>query len=100
MINHLVSWKLRGDVDRAASIARTRELLLGLVGIVDTIRTIDVIENVAFAAVNHDLAVLATFDDVRGLESFASNPTHLTAVAEIHTFISERAGIDWQTPDR
>lgn len=99
MIHHLVSWKLRDDVDRDESIARTRELLMGLVGIVDSIRTIDVIENVAFPEVNHDLAVLATFDDVAGLEAFANNPIHRAAVVEIHTFITERAGIDWETPN-
>ena len=101
MIHHLVSWKLRDDVDRAESIARTRELLLGLVGTVDSIRTIEVIEvieNVAFPEVNHDLAVLATFDDVAGLEAFANNPIHRAAVGEIHTFITERGGIDWETP--
>jgi hypothetical protein len=98
MIHHLVSWKLRDGVDRAESIARTRELLIGLVGIVDSIRTIDVIENVAFPEVNHDLAVLATFDDVAGLEAFANNPIHRAAVGEIHTFITERGGIDWETP--
>jgi hypothetical protein len=97
MIHHLVSWKLREDVDRAESVRRTRELLLGLVGIVDSIRSIDIIENVAFLEINHDLAVLATFDDIAGLEAFANNPIHRAAVVEIHTFITERGGIDWET---
>lgn len=98
MIHHLVSWKLRDDVDRAESIARTRELLVGLVGIVDSIRAIEVIENVAFPEVNHDFAVLETFDDVAGLEAFANNPVHRAAVIEIHTFVIERGGIDWESP--
>ncbi len=70
MIHHLMSWPLRADVDRASSVERIRTLLMGLDGKVDSIRTIAVVENIAYPDVNNDLAVIATFDDVPGLQSF------------------------------
>lgn len=99
MIHHLVSWPLRTDVDRDTSIARIRALLMDLLGKVESIRTIAVVENVAYGDVNHDLAILASFDDVPGLEAFVTHPLHRAAVAEIHTLVTGRAGIDWQTTD-
>ena len=99
MIHHVVSWKLRDDVDRAESITRIRQLLVGLIGVIDSVRTLEVVENVAFAEVNHDCAIVATFDDVAGLEAFANNPIHRAAVVEIHTLITERGGIAWETPN-
>ncbi|KXC05059.1 Dabb family protein [Microbacterium hominis] len=99
MIHHLMSWPLRADVDRVASIERVRTLLMDLEGKVDSIRTIAVVENIAYPEANNDLAVLATFDDVPGLEAFVTHPLHQAAVAEIHTLVTGRAGIDWQTAD-
>ncbi|GEM_PF-1577883 len=97
MIHHLMSWPLRTEVDRPASIERIRTLLMDLEGNVDSIRTIEVVENIAYPDVNNDLAVLATFDDVSGLEAFVTHPLHQAAVAEIHTLVTGRSGIDWQT---
>lgn len=97
MINHLMSWPLRKDVDRDAATARIRELLEGLVGKVESIRTLSVIENVAYPDVNNDLAILASFDDIAGLDEFVTHPLHQAAVKEIHTLVDGRAGIDWRS---
>ncbi|MEK6344643.1 MAG: Dabb family protein, partial [Curtobacterium sp.] len=70
MIHHVVAWTLREDVDRDASIARVRELLTGLVGTVPSIRSLEVVENVAYPDKNSDLAVVATFDDLAGLDAY------------------------------
>ncbi|GAA3330104.1 MULTISPECIES: Dabb family protein [Curtobacterium] len=96
MIHHVVSWTLREDLDRSASIDRIRELLTGLVGTVDTIRSLEVVENVAYPGKNQDVAVVATFDDLVGLDAYQVHPDHQAAAAEIRGLVTSRAAIDWE----
>ncbi len=96
MIHHVVAWTLREDVDRDASIARVRELLTGLVGTVSSIRSLEVVENVAYPGKNQDVAVVATFDDLVGLDAYQVHPDHQAAAAEIRGLVTSRAAIDWE----
>ena len=96
MIHHVVSWTLREDLDRAESIARIRELLVGLIGTVGSIRSLEVVENVAYPGKNQDVAVVATFDDLAGLDAYQVHPEHQAAAAEIRGLVTGRAAIDWE----
>jgi hypothetical protein len=96
MIHHVVSWTVREDLDRATTVARIRELLVGLVGTIDTIRSLEVVDNVAYPGKNQDVAVVATFDDVAGLDAYVVHPEHQAAAAEIRELVTGRAAIDWQ----
>ena len=97
MISHVVSWTLREDLDRDESIGRIRELLVGLVGTVGSIRSLEVVENVAYPDGNQDVAVVATFDDLAGLDEYQVHPQHQAAAAEIRGLVTGRAAIDWQS---
>ncbi|MCS6566122.1 hypothetical protein BIU95_06810 [Curtobacterium sp. MCBA15_007] len=97
MISHVVAWTLREDLDRAASIARIRELLTGLNGTIGSIRSLEVVENVAYPEKNSDVAVVATFDDLAGLDEYQVHPAHQAAAAEIRDLVTARAAIDWQS---
>ncbi|MBT1540381.1 Dabb family protein [Curtobacterium flaccumfaciens pv. flaccumfaciens] len=97
MISHVVAWTLREDLDRAASIARIRELLTGLTGTIGSIRSLEVVENVAYPEKNSDVAVVATFDDLAGLDEYQVHPAHQAAAAEIRDLVAARAAIDWQS---
>jgi hypothetical protein len=96
MINHVVSWTLREELDRAESIERIRTLLVGLNGVVGSIRSIEVVENVAYQGKNADVAVVATFDDLAGLDEYQVHPQHHAAAAEIRGMVTARSAIDWQ----
>ncbi|MBT2503394.1 Dabb family protein [Curtobacterium sp. ISL-83] len=97
MITHVVSWTVRADLDRAATISRIRELLVGLVGVVDTIRSLEVVGNVAYPGKNQDVAVVATFDDLAGLDAYVVHPDHQAAAAQIRELVTGRAAIDWES---
>ncbi|OIH93137.1 MULTISPECIES: Dabb family protein [unclassified Curtobacterium] len=97
MISHVVSWTLREDLDRASAIARIRELLTGLTGTIDSIRSLEVVENVAYPGKNQDVAVVASFDDLAGLDAYQVHPEHQAAAAEIRGLVTSRAAIDWQS---
>ncbi|MFK4482677.1 Dabb family protein [Curtobacterium sp. AB7] len=97
MISHVVAWTLREDLDRAATIARIRELLTGLSGTIGSIRSLEVVENVAYPEKNSDVAVVASFDDLAGLDEYQVHPDHQAAAAEIRGLVTGRAAIDWQS---
>ncbi|MBA8991871.1 hypothetical protein FHW23_003149 [Curtobacterium pusillum] len=97
MIHHVVSWTLREDLDRATSVERIRELLVGLIGTVGSIRSLEVVENVAYPGKNQDVAVVATFDDLAGLDEYQVHPEHQAAAAEIRGLVTGRAAIDWES---
>lgn len=97
MIHHVVSWTLREDLDRTTAIERIRELLVGLVGVIDSVRSLEVVENVAYPGKNQDVAVVATFDDLAGLDEYQVHPEHQAAAAEIRGLVTSRAAIDWQS---
>lgn len=97
MISHVVAWTLREDLDRAATIARIRELLTGLTGTIRSIRSLEVVENVAYPEKNSDVAVVASFDDLAGLDEYQVHPDHQAAAAEIRGLVTGRAAIDWQS---
>ncbi|ROP65556.1 Dabb family protein [Curtobacterium sp. PhB115] len=97
MISHVVSWTLREDLDRAESIARIRALLTGLTGTIGSIRSLEVVENVAYPGENQDVAVVASFDDLAGLDEYQVHPEHQAAAAEIRGLVTGRAAIDWES---
>ncbi|WP_144715050.1 Dabb family protein [Curtobacterium pusillum] len=96
MIHHVVSWTLREDLDRAESTERIRTLLTDLIGTVGSIRSLEVVENVAYPGKNQDVAVVATFDDLAGLDEYQVHPQHQAAAAEIRGLVTGRAAIDWE----
>ncbi|WP_420362542.1 Dabb family protein [Curtobacterium aetherium] len=96
MIHHVVSWTLREDLDRDAGIARIRQLLTDLIAVVPSVRSLQVVENVAYPGKNQDVAVVATFDDLAGLDEYQVHPEHQAAAAEIRGLVTARAAIDWQ----
>lgn len=97
MIHHVVSWTVREDLDRVEATTRIRELLTGLIGTIESIRSLEVVENVAYPGKNQDVAVVATFDDVAGLDEYQFHPDHQAAAAEIRGLVTGRAAIDWES---
>lgn len=97
MIHHVVSWTVREDLDRVEATTRIRELLTGLIGTIGSIRSLEVVENVAYPGKNQDVAVVATFDDVAGLDEYQFHPEHQAAAAEIRGLVTGRAAIDWES---
>ena len=97
MITHVVAWTLRPDLDRTAAIDRIRELLVGLDGVVPSIRNIEVVANVAYPGQNADVAVHATFDDLAALDAYQVHPEHQAAAAHIRELVTGRTAIDWES---
>jgi len=97
-VKHVVIWNLvaTDDASREHAAARIDELLTGLVGTVESIRSLEVVRNVAYPETNGDVAVVAEFDDVAGLDAYVVHPAHRAAAAEIRTLVTGRGAIDYE----
>lgn len=96
-IRHIVLWKLAAeDADsRALHAEQIAERLLALPAVIAEIRRIEVGPNVAFPQTNWDVALVADFDDVEGLEAYQVHPAHQEAAAFVRSVVSERAAVDY-----
>ncbi|ARJ04386.1 hypothetical protein GCM10010988_31520 [Cnuibacter physcomitrellae] len=96
MIRHVVAWKLattdpaQKEVDAARIVAE----LSALVGVVDSIRSLQVGANMAYADRNWDVVLVGDFDDLAGLEAYQEHPSHVAAAAVVRSLVAERASVD------
>lgn len=95
-IRHVVLWTVVGDdeqtrADNARGIAAR---LHDLVGLVPSIRALSAGPNVAYAEVNADVALIADFDDVAGLDEYQRHPAHLEAAGYIRSVAATRIAVD------
>jgi hypothetical protein len=96
MIRHVVAWKLTtaDPAQKAVDSARIVAELSALVGVVDSIRSLQVGANMAYADKNFDVVLIADFDDLAGLDAYQEHPTHQAAAAVVRSLVSDRASVD------
>ena len=96
-LRHIVLWKLAAeDADtRALHAEQIAERLLSLPARIPEIRSIEVGPNVAYPQTNWDVALLADFDDVAGLEAYQVHPAHQEVVGFIRSVVADRASVDY-----
>lgn len=97
-IRHIVAWKLAAEdaatrADHAAEMVRRLE---ALVGVVPSIRSLSAGVNVAYAEVNGDVALVADFDDVAGLEAYQVHPAHQEVAAFVRGVAGSRIAVDFE----
>ncbi|MDB4987552.1 MAG: hypothetical protein JWN04_2730 [Myxococcaceae bacterium] len=76
MITHVVLFKFK-DENKAANIATSIERLRAMVGVVPTLRALEVGRHGAPLPRSLDLALITRFDDQAGLAAYADHPFHV-----------------------
>ena len=95
MITHIVTFKFRdAGPDR---LAHGKELLDGLVGVVPSLRSMLVGINVVESPRAHDLGLVATFDDLDGLEAYQVHPAHVEAATYLRGESETIASVDFES---
>lgn len=96
-LQHIVFWKLNGETDeqRDEQAMFIKKSLEQLRGSIPEIQSLSVHRNTAFHGANWDLALVSTFADLAGLETYVNHPEHQAVVAEIKQRVSDRAAIDF-----
>ena len=93
MITHIVTFKLNDATDADACKA----MLEGLVGKVPSLRSMVVGINVVDSPRAHTLALIATFDDLAGLEAYQVHPSHQEAATRLRAASSAIAAVDFES---
>lgn len=94
MITHVVTFRMR---DRAPThLERCKEMLGGLVGVVPTLRSMLVGVNVVVSPRAHDLALIATFDDLDGLRAYQVHPAHERVATYLRDNAEVVASVDFE----
>ncbi|MCR2783707.1 MULTISPECIES: Dabb family protein [unclassified Microbacterium] len=96
MIRHIVAFKLAADdaATRTEQAAEAGRRLEALVGVVPTLRSMSAGANALDLPGNWELALVADFDDVAGLDAYQEHPAHKEVAAFIGGIRSDRVAVD------
>lgn len=92
-LTHVVLFKLH---DRSPdNIARTVARLHTLDGNVPTLRALEVGTDVVKSARSYDIALIARFDDLAGLDAYQVHPFHQDVLAYMRTVLDSAVAVDF-----
>jgi len=95
MLTHIVLIKLH---DRSPeNVAFVKAALETLAGNVPTLRGIEVGRDIVRSARSYDLALIARFDDLPGLQAYQAHPVHLPALATIRETAESVVTVDFES---
>ena len=95
MITHILTFKF---TDRSAEhLASCKAKLDGLVGVVPSLRSMVVGINVVDSPRAHDLGLIATFDDLDGLQAYQVHPAHEEVATYLRSVAETIAAVDFET---
>ena len=100
MIRHIVMFKFHEEAQgrtKAENLAIAKDMLEKLMGVVPTLRSMDVqLNDKAASADNYDIILTAEYDDMEGLNAYVVHPAH----KEVGKFMGKvrisRASIDYE----
>lgn len=90
MVQHIVMWNLKNDVDKPAVISEMKEKLEGLLGYVSGLKSIQV--SPCFAG--YDVVLVCTCENKDKLEAYQNHPKHVAIKEYISTVAQSRAFCD------
>ncbi len=94
MITHVVLFKLK---DRTAeSIEKARVVLAGLKGKVPSLKGLEVGTDVIRSERSYDMALVARFEDLAGLDAYQNHPAHLEAVKYMASAGESSVAVDYE----
>lgn len=97
-IRHVVAWKLAAEdaETRAGHAAEMVRRLEALVGVVPSVLNLSAGVNAAYAEVNGDVAIVADFADLAGLEEYQVHPAHQEVVTYVRSVVASRIAVDFE----
>ncbi|MDP9025975.1 MAG: Dabb family protein [Actinomycetota bacterium] len=98
MIRHIVEFRLAADDpdQRALDAGGIHKRLTALVGVVPTVRSIEVAADLGLVGGHWDVVLVSDHDSNADLESYQSHPAHRAAADWISTVVSDRATVDYE----
>ena len=95
MIVHIVMFKFKKE-NKKANIIQARQMLENLMGVVPSLRSIDVGVNFAEEERAMDLSIITSFESKESLDAYAVHPEHLKVVDFIKTVVEYSKVVDYE----
>ena len=96
MVTHVVLFKLK---DRSQeSIQKAKDVLLGLQGRIPELRGFEVGADGLHSERSYDIALIAKFDDMAGLNAYQRHPEHVNAAEYMRQVREAAVAVDYETP--
>lgn len=96
MITHVVLMHFKSE-NKQQNIAQAQDMLLSMVGKVESLRHLEVGLNVVESDRALDLALVTRFDDLAGLESYQNHPVHVEVKRFLATVLERSFVVDYES---
>ncbi len=94
MITHVVLFRL---IDRSEkSVKEALDVLRGLNGRIPSLRGLEAGVDVVKSVRSYDIALIARFDDLEGLDEYQNHPAHLEVVEYISAVRDASVAVDYE----
>jgi hypothetical protein len=97
MVTHVVLMKFKPE-HKARHLAQAREMLLAMLGRVESLRAIEVGLNAVVGERALDLALITRFDDLAGLSAYATHPVHVAVKQFLQGVLESSFVVDYDAP--
>ncbi len=95
MVRHIVMWKFKNGVDERDRLEMKRRLE-ALLGVVPTLRKIEVGLDVSGKPAAMDMVLCTEFQTLEDLQAYAVHPEHRKVVEFVKPLVSDRAVVDYE----
>ncbi len=94
MVKHIVMFEFK-DEKRDENIKKAKEMLEDLINTVPTLKSIEVGVNFSKEDRAMDLSIITLFDNIEGLNEYATHPEHLKVVEFIKEVVNSSKVSDY-----
>jgi len=95
MVVHIVMFQFKEE-HKQANMIQAKQMLENLMGVVPTLKSIDVGVNFSTQERAMDLSIITTFESKEGLEAYALHPEHLKVVEFIKRVVDYSKVVDYE----
>ena len=96
MIKHIVMWRLKEGIDKAASARAIKEALEGLNGKIPGLLHLEVGINFVADEQASDVVLYSEFESRAALEAYQTHPAHNVAAEVVKVARAERRVVDYE----
>lgn len=98
MIRHIVEFTLSAEdpAQRVLDAQGIHDHLTALMGVVPTVRSIEVAPDLGLVSGHWDVVLVSEHDSNADLEAYQAHPAHREAAAWISTVVNDRATVDYE----
>ena len=94
MVKHIVMFKLAENTPE--NLEKAVHALNGMKGKIETLRFLEVGRNYSDSERSYDLVLTTHFDDIEGLETYATHENHLPVIKLIKSLCSHSVVVDYE----